>query len=161
MVPTRIARRNRLQAVAARGCLIAAVVLLTAGVGPCESQESTEERRGIRPETQQVAVAPPTQQGSGSGQQFDNKTPSSSDPSARPAVAMQPCPECNLAAEKRKEDREISDLAAQWSVAWSTQDMATISWWSTGIAIVGLFGIGWTVWETRRNAKAAIVAAQA
>jgi hypothetical protein len=38
---------DRLHRLAVRACLIAGVVLLTAGVGPCESQETTQERAAL------------------------------------------------------------------------------------------------------------------
>lgn len=146
--------------------MIAGVALLTAAVGPCESQETIQKQGGVNPEAERLTVAPPPQQSDADKQQAHQAAPSEDQMAgAAPSLAQPPdkqtCSECDPAAEKRKEDRELSDLKAQWSMAWSTGDMVTISIVNLMVAAAGLAGIGWTIWETRRNAKAAILAADA
>lgn len=61
--------------------------------------------------------------------------------------------DCGTAKECRAEQREYSDLRAQWEAANAAKSAERAGWWQTWIAAIGVALLIWTLWETRRIAK--------
>jgi hypothetical protein len=60
--------------------------------------------------------------------------------------------------ETARDEREKLDLVAQQSVADSTERILYWTRIQIGLSALGIFGLGWTLFETRRTANAALLA---
>ncbi len=76
--------------------------------------------------------------------------------------------ECGTPEECRSEQRDYSDLRAQWKAADAAEGQHHLAWWQTWIALtataiagLGTFYVVWSFKETRRSADAANAAADA
>jgi hypothetical protein len=157
--------RDRLRQLAVRGCLIAGVVLLTAAVGPCESQESSVQATDQQPQPERIAVDANSQGAERGGDtERDNPKTDGAISGVPPVNQMRgsesPCDSCQVAAEQRKEAREKADLDAQEIMAIATKDMAEISTWQFWVGLGSLILLFYTLWLTREANRAAIKSAK-
>jgi hypothetical protein len=71
-------------------------------------------------------------------------------------------------AEKARQEREDAsnrrdedDLKAQQSMADSARELVDLTRWQIAVGLLGLLGLGWTIYYTRQTARAAVDAANA
>lgn len=140
----------RLHQLAVRGCLIAGVVLLTAAVGPCDSQESAGARTDLPLEGSKITVAltpdvavqdeSPKQPIDPSPTQNQPPEQTTVEPEAREAPLSPTHPARTEHDERTTEDR---DGGSGDSLFWGDG----IAQWVMAITGIGALGLsGWAVW---------------
>jgi len=150
--------RHWMPHIAARGCLIAAILVFPIGL---HSQESTPESGAPIEEGQGVSLDAPAPQEGGQEQPAEKQTPAGN---AAPGVlAIQKQRPAEPACDARcqaAEQRENDDLVAQRSMAASTEDLVGLTFWQISIGAVGAFLLIGTLLLMIQANKAAIHAAK-
>ena len=155
---------NRLHQLAVRGCLIAGVVLLTAGVGPCESQETARETLDVAQSALENAGAEEQKQPT-QGRPQDRRSEPPRCASDRPTIVLS-CPTGGVVDANTKQQKESSD-SFEWSnytLRWDKLLGDSVAQWL--MAFTGLIAISvsyfalvftkGTLIEQRKSTKIAI-----